>query len=54
MGCNGGMSSGFVNYEDQRATMMDILFENSKKEYLKSVTERLQLKQKRFVQGKDS
>jgi hypothetical protein len=27
-------------YEDQRATMMDILSENSKKEYPRSVTER--------------
>jgi hypothetical protein len=26
-------------YEDQRATMMDILFENRKKEHQKSVTE---------------
>jgi hypothetical protein len=30
-------------YEDQRATMMDILSENSKKEYPKSVTELLRL-----------
>jgi hypothetical protein len=30
-------------YEDQRATMMDILSENSKKEYPKSVTEPLRL-----------
>jgi hypothetical protein len=34
-------------YEGQRATMMDILFENSKKE----VTELLRLEEKRFVQG---
>jgi hypothetical protein len=38
-------------YEDQRATMMDILSENSKKEYPKSVTELLRLEEKRFVQG---
>jgi hypothetical protein len=38
-------------YEDQRATMMDILSENSKKEYPKSVTELLRLEEKRFLQG---
>jgi hypothetical protein len=38
-------------YEDQRATMMDILFENSKKENPNSVTELLRLEEKRFVQG---
>jgi hypothetical protein len=38
-------------YEDQRATMMDILSENSKMEYRKSVTELLRLEEKRFVQG---
>jgi hypothetical protein len=38
-------------YEDQRATMMDILSENKKKEYPKSVTELLRLEEKRFVQG---
>jgi hypothetical protein len=38
-------------YEDQRATMMDILSENSNKEYPKSVTELLRLEEKRFVQG---
>jgi hypothetical protein len=38
-------------YEDQRATMMDILSENSKTEYTKSVTELLRLEEKRFVQG---
>jgi hypothetical protein len=38
-------------YEDQRATMMDILSENSKKEYPKSVTKLLRLEEKRFVQG---
>jgi hypothetical protein len=32
--------------EDQRATMMDILSENSKKEYPKSVTELLRLEEK--------
>jgi hypothetical protein len=31
--------------------MMDILPENSKKEYPKSVTELLRLEEKRFVQG---
>jgi hypothetical protein len=38
-------------YEDQRATMMYTLPENSKKEYPKSVTELLRLEEKRFVQG---
>jgi hypothetical protein len=38
-------------YEDQRATMMDILSENSKKEYPKSITELLRLEEKRFRQG---
>jgi hypothetical protein len=38
-------------YEDQKATMMDILSANSKKEYPKSVTELLRLEEKRFVQG---
>jgi hypothetical protein len=40
-------------YEDQRATMMDILSENckKKKEYSQSVTEPLRLDEKRFVQG---
>jgi hypothetical protein len=33
-------------YEDQRATMMDILSENCKKEYPKSVTELLRLEEK--------
>jgi hypothetical protein len=33
-------------YEDQRATLMDILSENSKKEYPKSVTELLRLEEK--------
>jgi hypothetical protein len=36
---------------DQRATMMDILSENSKKEYPKSVTELLRLEGKMFMQG---
>jgi hypothetical protein len=35
-------------YEDQRATMMDILSENSKKEYPKSVTELLRLGKKKI------
>jgi hypothetical protein len=38
-------------YEDQRATMIDTLSENSKKEYPKSVTELLRLEGKIFVQG---
>jgi hypothetical protein len=33
-------------YEDQRATVMDILSENRKKEYPKSVTELLRLGEK--------
>jgi hypothetical protein len=37
-------------YEDQRATMTDILPENSKKN-TQSATELLSLEQKRFVQG---
>jgi hypothetical protein len=38
-------------YEDQKAKMMGILSENSKKEYPASVTELLRLEEKRFVQG---
>jgi protein associated with RNAse G/E len=38
-------------YKDQQATMIDILSENSKKEYPQSVTELLRLEEKRFVQG---
>jgi hypothetical protein len=34
-------------YEDRRATMMDILSENSKREYLKSVTKLLRLEEKK-------
>jgi hypothetical protein len=37
-------------WEDQRTTMMDILSENSKKEYPKSVTELVKLEEKRSVQ----
>jgi hypothetical protein len=37
--------------EDQRATMMNILSENSKKDYPMSVKEILRLEKKRFVQG---
>jgi hypothetical protein len=37
-------------YEDQRATMMDILSGNSKNEHPNSVTELLSLEEKRFVQ----
>jgi hypothetical protein len=38
-------------YEEQRATMVEILSENSKKVYSKSVTELLRLEEKTFVQG---
>jgi hypothetical protein len=38
-------------YEEQRATMVDILSENRKKEYPKSVTGLLRLEGKIFVQG---
>jgi hypothetical protein len=38
-------------FEEQRVTMIDILSENSKKEYPKSVTELLKIEEKRFVQG---
>lgn len=38
-------------YEDQRATIMDILSENRKEEYLESVTELIRLGEKRFMQG---
>jgi hypothetical protein len=38
-------------YDDQRATMMEILPENSNKEYPKSVTEILRIEKKRTVQG---
>jgi hypothetical protein len=38
-------------YEEQRATMMDILFEKSKNEYPKSVTKLSSLEEKGFVQG---
>jgi hypothetical protein len=38
-------------YEDQKATMMAILSESSKKECRKSVTELLKLEVKRLVQG---
>jgi hypothetical protein len=38
-------------YEDQRATMMNVLSENSKKEYAKSDTGLSRLEEKRFVQG---
>jgi hypothetical protein len=44
------LSSGIVNCENQRATMLDILSENRKKEYPKSVPELLRLGEKRFVQ----
>ncbi|PNF30200.1 hypothetical protein B7P43_G08428 [Cryptotermes secundus] len=37
--------------DDQRAIMMGILSENSKKHYPKSVTELLRLEEKRFLQG---
>jgi hypothetical protein len=38
-------------YEDQRATMMDILSEKSKRECQKSVTKLFRLEEKRSVQG---
>jgi hypothetical protein len=38
-------------YEEQRATMMDILSKNRKKEYPKSDTELLRLEEEGFVQG---
>jgi hypothetical protein len=38
-------------YEGQWATIKDILSENSKKEYPKSVTELLRIEEKRFLQG---
>jgi hypothetical protein len=38
-------------YEGQTATMMDILSENSKKEYPVWLKELLRLEEKRFVQG---
>jgi hypothetical protein len=38
-------------YEKQWATMRDILSENSKKYYPKSVAELLRLEEKRFLQG---
>jgi hypothetical protein len=38
-------------YEEQRATTRDVLSENSKREYSKSVTELLRLEGKRFLQG---
>jgi hypothetical protein len=38
-------------YEDRRATMMNILSENSQKEYPNSVTELLRAEENRFVQG---
>jgi hypothetical protein len=41
----------FKRYEEQRATMRDILYENSKKDYPKSVTELLRLEEKIFLKG---
>jgi hypothetical protein len=41
----------FKLYEDQRATVKEILFESSKKEYPKPVIELLRLEEKRFMQG---
>jgi hypothetical protein len=38
-------------YEEQRATMRDILSENNKKEYPKSVTELLRLEEKYFCKA---
>jgi hypothetical protein len=42
---------GCKRYEEQRATMRDILSENSKKEYPKSVTELLRPEENKFLQG---
>jgi hypothetical protein len=39
-------------YEDQIATMMDILSENCKKEYPKSVTELLRLEENKICAGR--
>jgi hypothetical protein len=41
----------YERYEDQRTTKLDILSENSKKEYPKSVTTLLRLEEKVFVRG---
>jgi hypothetical protein len=50
--CGDGLQTGDCKlYEDQKATIMDILYEDSKKEYPNAVTELLRLEKKRFVQG---
>jgi hypothetical protein len=41
----------YKRYEEQRATMRDILSENSKKEHRKSITQLSRLEEKRFLQG---
>jgi hypothetical protein len=38
-------------YKKQQATVRDILSENNKEDYPKSVTEILRLEEKRFLQG---
>jgi hypothetical protein len=45
-----GAVSGFIKGEEM-FFIIDILSENSKKEYPKSVTELLKLEEKRLVQG---
>jgi hypothetical protein len=54
--CNGLQTEEHIfwdckRYEEQRATMRDILSENSKKECPKSVSELLRLEENKFVQG---
>jgi hypothetical protein len=53
MGCKRGEHTFWYckRYEEKRATMGDILSDNSKKEYPKSVTELVRLEEKRFLQG---
>jgi hypothetical protein len=52
MGCKWrDISSGTVNSTRSSGQQRDVLSENSKKEYLKSVTELLKLEEKRFLQG---
>jgi hypothetical protein len=55
--CGDGMQTGECIlwdcklYEDQRATIMEILSENNKEEYPNSVSELLRLEEKGFMQG---
>jgi hypothetical protein len=48
--CGDGLQTEEL-YDDQRATMINNLSQNSKKEYPESVTEVLRLEEKRFVRG---